>query len=77
MEQIIDGIECYCYKEAGEMLVGIQEAAIMLGGAITSFTLDMYTDNILDLSQNYMVMPDVANGWNAHKKIIACLDIMK
>lgn len=74
LEEYIDGIECYCYKEAGEMLVGIQEAAIMLGGAITSFTLDMYTDNILDLSQNYMVMPDVANGWNAHKKIIACLE---
>lgn len=58
IDEYIDSIDSHYYKEAQELVVHIQENVIMIVNAITSFILDMYADNILDISQNHMLMPD-------------------
>ncbi|MFR7848670.1 MAG: hypothetical protein ACLU8S_14720 [Coprococcus phoceensis] len=45
----------------------------MVVSGITSFMIDMYADNILNLSQNYMIMPDAIHYLKAHKSIMAIL----
>lgn len=73
LDEYIDSIDLHYYKEAQEVLTHIQEKTIMVVSSITSFMIDMYADNILNLSQNYMIMPDVIHYLKAHKSIMTIL----
>ena len=76
IDEYVDSIDLHYYKEAQKLLVHIQENVIMIVNAITSFILDMYADNILDISQNYMIMPDVLYYLKPHRSILSNVEII-
>lgn len=74
MKEYIDNYSYHYYKDAQSSLGYIQENLVMIVNAVTCFMLDMYADNIMDLSQNHMLMPDAIYCLKPHKQILSLLE---
>ena len=76
LKEYIDNYSYHYYVEAQQSLDSLQGDIVMLVNGVTSFMLDMYADNIMDLSQNHMLMPDIMYYFKPHKKLLSFLELI-